>query len=143
MVERPRSPDGAADLVTRVPPPSAQAETKAPPKTTPQPQPREPKTRRGDLVTSGPGVVPPQLIRPPSPRYPPAALRLGRTGVVRVRVLVDENGKPTEIRQVGPEVGMGFDKSALRAAQVAVWKPATKNGVKVKMWFDLVVQFEP
>jgi protein TonB len=143
VVESFRSPDEAAGSATRVSPPSAQPEAKAPPKPSPPPRPREPKTRRGDLVTAGPGVVPAQLIRPPSPRYPAAAQRLGRKGVVRVRVLVDENGKPAEVRQVGPEAGMGFDKSALKAAREAVWKPATKNGVKVKMWIDLVIQFKP
>ncbi|MEE8137803.1 MAG: energy transducer TonB [Thermoanaerobaculia bacterium] len=103
---------------------------------------KEPQIRLGDLVERGPGVISPRLVRRPSPRYPSAAHRLGRQGKVSVRVLVDETGKPAEVQRVGARVGLGFDKAALEAVRKAVWEPATKNGVRVKMWIDLVIEFK-
>ena len=106
-----------------------------------RPKEQEFEIRLGDLVEPGPGVVPPRLVRRPSPRYPPVAERLRRQAKVRVQVLVDEAGKPAEVRRVSPKVGLGFDKEALRAARNTVWKPASKDGIKVKMWRDLLIEF--
>lgn len=104
---------------------------------------QEPEVRVGDLVTPGPGVVAPRPIRPPSPRYPPGPQRLGREASVTIRVLVDETGRAAEVQRVGPEVGLGFDEAALEAARAATWEPATKDGVRVKMWVQLAIRFEP
>lgn len=122
------------------------AQPKPPPvaEPTPPPAPPKPQVRRGDLVEPGPGVVPPRVKRI-VPRYPPMARRLGRkqTTVVIVKVLVDENGKASKVELEGKKVGFGFDAEALQAARTATYDAATKNGVPVKFWLNVRVEFKP
>ncbi len=97
----------------------------------------------GDLAEPGPGVSPPRIVTRPAPRYPPSARRIGKVATVQLRVLVDENGRVAETRQVGENVGFGFDQEALDAARRTTWQPAMKNGVPVRMWVDLRIEFRP
>jgi protein TonB len=108
----------------------------------PQPAPAAAPTRFGDLVRRGPGVVVPKLLRNPQPAYPEIARRTNRTATVVVSVLVDENGRVSETK-IQNKVGMGFDEAASRAAKGAVYQPAQKDGVRVKMWWELAVNFKP
>ncbi|KAB2958264.1 MAG: energy transducer TonB, partial [Thermoanaerobaculia bacterium] len=97
--------------------------------------------RVGDLVGPGPGVVAPRLTRKPGLVYPPIAQRMKKEATVTVSVLVDENGRPAEVRPVGTKAGYGMDEAAADYARGCTWAPATKEGVKVKMWYDLRVAF--
>lgn len=97
----------------------------------------------GDLVEPGPGVTPPRMTQRPSPRYPPSARRLGKEAVVQLRLLVDENGRVERVENIGKKEGFGFDDAAVDAANRTAWKPATKDGVRVKMWVDLKIEFRP
>jgi TonB family protein len=97
----------------------------------------------GSIVVSGPGVTPPRLVRQPTVVYPPAARRLNRRATVRVRVLVDENGKVSQVEQGIEKVGLGFDQAALEAARTTRWTPPERDGVKVKMWVGLSLDFRP
>lgn len=105
--------------------------------------PEEPEVARGDLVQPGPGVQAPTVVKRPQPRYPDAARRLGRTAVVVLRLLIDEEGKVAEIQQSGPKAGMGFDRAAVTAAEKTTWQPAMVGEVPVKMWVDLRMEFKP
>jgi len=40
-------------------------------------------------------------------------------------------------------VGFGFATEAIQAVRKATFKPATKGGVPVKIWYVLNVQFKP
>ncbi|MEL7061072.1 MAG: energy transducer TonB, partial [Acidobacteriota bacterium] len=98
--------------------------------------------RRGDLVEMGAGVKPPKLTVPPKPRYPEMARRFRKTSAtVEVRVLVDENGRVIRAERVGPEQKYGFDDEAVSAAKRARYQPASKDGVPVKMWSNLKIEF--
>ena len=88
------------------------------------------------------GVTPPDLIAPPEVRYPPMARKLGREAVVEVRVLVDETGKVARAETVGTPLGYGFEDAAIEAARRARYRPATKDGVRVKMWTSVKLRFE-
>jgi len=103
------------------------------------PEPVEP----GSIVIGGPGVTPPKLLRQPTVIYPPAASRLNRQATVRVRVLVDETGRVNQVEQITEKVGLGFDQAALQAARTTRWTPPEKDGVKVKMWVGLSLNFRP
>jgi TonB family protein len=107
----------------------------------PEPPP-EPQVRLGDLVAFGPGVTPPDLMRMPDPVFPSIAKRLNKSAVVEVRVLVDEKGDVREAELAGAKAGYGFDQAAIDAAKRATYRPATKDGVRVKMWTQLVVRFK-
>lgn len=96
--------------------------------------------RPGDLVTMGPGVIPPRTIKLGAQRYPPAARRMSREATVTVRVLVGENGKVIDT-QVPTRAGLGFDEAAQDTARETTFVPATKNGVPVRMWMELKIAF--
>jgi TonB family protein len=88
-------------------------------------------------------VRPPKLKRLPNPHYPVLAMKMRREAQVVVMVLVDENGKVLEARLRDPKKkGYGFDEAALKAARQALFTPATKAGVPVKIWSTIRVEFE-
>ena len=105
--------------------------------------PRPQQVQVGDLVQGGPGVVAPKIVSQPEPRYPPAAQRLNRAATVDIKVLVDERGRVVDAELLGAKAGFGFDESALDAAKRAVFQPATKDAIRVKMWRTLRVNFKP
>ena len=109
-----------------------------PAETAPRPQ----QIQVGDLVQPGPGVVAPKRVSLPEPRYPPAAQRLNRAAQVDIKVLVDEKGRVLDAELLGAKAGFGFDEAALDAARRAVFQPATKEGVRVKMWTTVRVNFQ-
>ena len=143
----------------------AKAEPPAPapalPEPTPEPQKAEPvqavpapvqqaqapavrKTQFGELVQFGAsGATPPKLASRLEPRYPAAAQRLNKAADVDIKVLVDESGRVTDAQRIGQKAGFGFDEAALEAAKRAQFNPATKDGVRVKMWYTLRVKFAP
>jgi TonB family protein len=103
--------------------------------------PAAPSVNRGDLVTPGPGVSMPRLQVKPRPTYPAAARSLRKEATIVVRVLVDENGRVAQVELKGREVGFGMDHEALRAARGARFSAATKDGVPVRIWLDLPIEF--
>jgi TonB family protein len=105
---------------------------------------REVETRRGDLVGPGAGVVEPALLTPPRVAYPPIARQQRVSGKVVVLVLVDENGNVTESRlQQGLGGQAAVNSAVLAAVKSAKFRPATKNGIAVKMWRPVIVEVKP
>jgi protein TonB len=82
-------------------------------------------------------------VRQVSPRATLVAIKRHISGTVLLRVLVDENGEPAKVeilRDTAPKVGLGdASKSALEQWR---WKPATKDGHKVKTWIVVQVPFK-
>ncbi|MGB3564616.1 MAG: TonB family protein [Thermoanaerobaculia bacterium] len=102
-----------------------------------------PAVKLGDLVSPGPGVVPPTPLEIPRPQYPPMARRLGVQGTVRMSLLVDEAGRVIETRLLeGVKQKVGINEAALAAAAKARFSPATKDGTRVRMWYEMVSRFE-
>jgi len=161
---KPQAPSGAAaqpanipaqrpaagGTASQTPEPKTTAPAQAPAKQPePEPEPVEKKPEPpkpvslGDLVEFGPGVSRPEMTQRPSPRYPPSARRLGKQATVKLRVLVNEDGKVVQVDKVGSKAGFGFDEAAISAAERTQWRAATKNGVRVKMWVELKIAFKP
>jgi protein TonB len=91
----------------------------------------------------GPGVQAPQLVRFQKPEYPPIARKLRVQGEVVVSLLVDETGKVIDTRLVRRAArDVGLEEAALEAARKASYRPATKDGVRVKMWTTLRIPFQ-
>jgi len=129
-------------------PTSAPLPTEAPPTATPRPIVPAPRSEsdvtRGDLVGPGTGVIEPTLVAPPTIVYPPMARERRVTGKVIVLVLVDEDGNVMETRlQQGIPSKTGVNKAVLDGVRTARFRPATKNGIPVKMWRTLVVDVQP
>ncbi|MDY7096260.1 MAG: energy transducer TonB, partial [Acidobacteriota bacterium] len=104
--------------------------------------PPAPKVAEGDLVTAGPGVSPPVLVSIDEPKYPAIARRARVEGDVILSLLVDERGRVQEVKIVqGVRSKTGLNEAAAEAARTARFKPATKEGVRVKMWATLKIPF--
>jgi TonB family protein len=104
----------------------------------------EPEVSRGDLVGPGPGVTEPALVAPPRVNYPPIARQQHVSGRVVILVLVSENGTVAEARvQKGIGGRSGIDGVVLDAVRRSRFRPATKNGIPVKMWRTVVVDVKP
>ncbi len=142
-----KEPATPTEEITR-PPAASAAATPEPKPAAPVTQPRapepapQPSVRAGDLVSSGPGVVPPRLTHQALLHYPPLAKRLRKEATVVVRVLVDENGRPADVQPTGEKAGYGMEGAAEAFARECQWAPATKTGVRVKMWYELKVVFK-
>ncbi len=138
---------------TQAPPPPTQAPAPpvvaAPPAPAPAAAAAEPALKEGDLVGPGEGVVEPRIVRLGSfGNLPPEARQIQRRrgeqgiGTVLVLALVNEKGKVTEARIVRPSAYKFVDEAAVAAIKSSSIAPATKNGIKVKMWktFSITVQ---
>ena len=97
----------------------------------------------GALIRRGmPNVEPPVPIDIPAYSYPAAARGSGRKANVRVRLLVDENGRVLEAEIREPEGSVfGFDEAALAAARQVVFQAATRDGIPGKMSTELIFEF--
>jgi protein TonB len=90
----------------------------------------------------GPGVRPPDLVKRVEPNYPPAAERMRVEGVVELQALVGVDGSVEQIRVLEvSRPGVGFERATEEAVREWQYRPATKNGVKVRMWVTIRVPF--
>jgi len=134
---------------TETPTPTATATaTKVPPTATPVPSSTPipptptPAVREGDIVSPGPNVVTPYAIQQDPPEYPLRARRMNQEAVVEIEALVGVNGivEDTRIISVNNR-GFGFEEATVAAVEKWRYRPATKLGVKVRMWVTIRVPF--
>lgn len=148
-----RTPTPVAPLPTPEPTLAPEAEVVPTPEPTPTPRPTptpapvvataaEPSVREGDLVEVA--DVPPEPIVTPKPNYPPLAARQRIGGTVILSVLVDETGVVRDVRLLrGITPDVGLNKAAMEAVRNWRYKPALKNGVRVKVWHTQPIPFKP
>jgi len=121
--------------------------------TTPPPAPRS--VEAPVVAAAAPSVAPappqaaaPKLVsgveylRPPQPNYPARSRRLGETGIVLVRVLINERGLP---EQVSVEKSSGFsalDEEGLVSVQHTLFKPKMEDGKPVAVYALVPVNFQ-
>jgi TonB family protein len=117
---------------------AAAAATTLPPATT------LPAVRTGALVDlSDAGVIAPVPEKAPPVQYPPVALRQRVEGVVELNVLVDEKGAVADAQIVTGSGGRsGLDEAALDNVKRRHYRPATKDGVVVRVWIPVRVEFK-
>jgi len=105
---------------------------------------KEAEVQKGDLVGPGTGVVEPALLAPPRVVYPAIARQQHVGGKVVVLVLVDETGTVTDSRlQQGLEGQSAVNNAVVSAVKAAKFRPATKNGIPVKMWRPVIIEVRP
>jgi len=125
-----------------VTPTSPPTETPVPPTATPIPPTPTPSVREGDIVSMGPGVAQAVVIHKEEPKYPPMARQMRVEGAVEVQALVGVDGTVEQVRIVNvSRKGVGFEKATEEAVKKWRYKPATKHGVKVRMWVQIRVPF--
>jgi protein TonB len=101
------------------------------------------ETKDGDFVDAELVDTPPVVEKKVVPQATRIAIQGRVSGTVLLRVLVGANGaaeKVDVVRDTAPKVGLGdASKAALEQWR---WKPATKDGRKVKTWISLQVPFK-
>ena len=88
------------------------------------------------------GVIPPQPLGIVPLVYPALARQQRAEGIVELSVLIDEKGNVIEARLVKGAPGIGLNQAAIEHAKRKRYRPATKDGVPVKLWMSLLVKFE-
>jgi protein TonB len=127
----------ATPTATLVPPTATPVPT-----ATPIPPSPTPAVREGDIVSPGPNVVPPYPIQKPTPEIPRRATIMTQNGVVEVEALVGIDGAVEDLRIISVDhPGFGFEEAAKAAIREWRYRPATKLGVKVRMWVTIRVPF--
>jgi TonB family protein len=127
-----------AEEARRVAEAAAATTLPAPPPTT-----AAPAVRPGQLADlAEPGVIAPLVERKPQPQYPPIALRQRVEGTVEINALVDEKGNVTDVQLRTAAGGRtGLNEAAMDAVKKYKFRPATKDGVPVKVWYSVKVAF--
>jgi TonB family protein len=110
----------------------------------PQPQPVVQRAREGDLVPAGTeGLTPPRVLRRGSVPYPAVARMQKVEGTVITSVLVSETGQVLEVRILrGVQRPVGLNEAAEQAMRRSTFAPATKDGVRVRSWITVPVEFK-
>jgi protein TonB len=99
--------------------------------------------REGDIVAAGPGVIPPELIDRVDPRFPPAARHVRAEGEVQLQLLIGIDGSVEQVRILKVDrPGLGFEKASEDAVRQWRYRPATSDGVKVRMWVAIRIPFK-
>jgi len=115
----------------------------------PQPQPvggaPAPATvavKEGDLVNFDELDSRPTVISRPPLQYPPMAMRQKVQALIILSVLVSENGDVEDVRILRGDSRFGFNNEAIRLLHGSKYKPATKDGKRVKTWLPQPVDFK-
>ncbi|HEV8658024.1 MAG TPA: TonB family protein [Thermoanaerobaculia bacterium] len=121
---------------------AAVTQTQPPPAAEPAAAPS--RVREGDLVPAGAeGLVPPRIIRRGSVPYPPLAKAQRVQGTVLLSVLVSETGQVLEVRVLrGVSQAVGLNEAAERIMRTSTFTPGTIDGVRVKSWTTVPVDFK-
>lgn len=77
----------------------------------------------------------------PAKVYPRASRELGETGVVRLRVLIDEEGRPKTVQLVRSAGFPRLDKQAVQNMSVARFQPHTEGGEPRAVWVQAEIVF--
>jgi TonB family protein len=88
----------------------------------------------------GGGVTNPVPTYRPEPEYSEAAKQAKWQGSVVLSVVVDETGKPTNIKVIRP-LGLGLDEKAIESVSQWKFKPSTKDGTPVPVQAQIEVAF--
>lgn len=108
----------------------------------PAPQPEAPRTQVGDLVPAGTaGLVPAHTTHQAPATYPPMARMQHVQGSVIISVLISETGRVLETRIIRGGA-MGLSEAADQSVRRSTFAPGQKDGVRVKSWTTVSVDFK-
>jgi TonB family protein len=108
----------------------------------PAPQPETPRTQVGDLIAQGSeGLSPARMSHQAAAQYPPIARVQHMQGSVIVSALVNENGQVIDTRVIR-SVSPILNNAAVDSIKRSTFTPGTKDGVRVKSWTTVSVDFK-
>ncbi len=76
------------------------------------------------------------------PVYPPTSRRMGEEGTVRVRVLVDENGRPRDVNIAQSSGFSRLDQAAIDAVKRWRFVAATDGTRPISTWTQVAITFK-
>lgn len=120
--------------VTQAPAPQPQAAASAPAQIS--------TIHEGDVVTFEQLDVRPELTIKPHLVYPPMAMKQHAQSSVILTVLVSENGDVLDTNVLRGDARFGFNDAAIRAMKNAKYRPAMKEGKRVKTWVPQPIDFK-
>jgi TonB family protein len=107
-----------------------------------QPQAQErPPANDARIYDLGKNLTPPVPIYDPDPPYTKAASKAKYSGRVALAIVVDTEGNVVDA-QVIRAAGYGLDESAMDTVRTWKFKPATKDGVPVRVRLSVEVSFK-
>ncbi len=95
----------------------------------------------GGVKRIGGGVSAPQVIYQVDPEFSEEARKAKFMGIVTVNLIVDQQGRPQNVR-VLRGVGMGLDQKAMDAVRQYKFKPAMEGGKPVAVELNIEVNFQ-
>jgi TonB family protein len=99
-----------------------------------------PRTRAGDLVDIALVDTRPVVVTQAPPEYPRIARAQRATGLVTLRALINERGTIDNV-QVISSPRRDFSDAAVAAVRQYRYTPAMKDGVPVRVWHQIVLNF--
>jgi protein TonB len=134
-------PPAPAPVETRPAPQPVQPAPVEPEPERPAPAPAVARAREGDLVSSGTeGLTPPRMTSRGTVTYPPLARNQRIQGTVVTSVLVSETGKVLDVKVIrGVNI---LNEAAVQAMRRSSFAPAMKDGVRVKSYVTVPVEFK-
>jgi len=97
----------------------------------------------GTLIPIDVADTMPVSLKRRSPAYSAQAKQLRLAGTVIMNVLVNDSGTVDQVVLVSGIPGADLNDAAMAAAKAWTYRPATKNGVPVKVWRSEQVVFKP
>jgi TonB family protein len=99
--------------------------------------------KEGDMVTDLEGLTPARMIRRASVPYPPLARMQRVEGTVLIGALVSETGAVMETRIIKPiNKPVGLNEAAEQIVRRSQFSPPLKDGVRVKAWTTVPIDFK-
>ncbi len=92
-------------------------------------------------VQMGSGITPPVKIHAPRPGYTEEARQARIQGSVILQVVINRDGTVRNNVQVIKALRLGLDTKAVETVKQWTFKPATKNGEPVSVYFTLILNF--
>jgi len=91
-------------------------------------------------MSVGGGVAAPEVIHSVEPEFTEDARRANFQGSVSIKLIVDSQGSPQDVRLVR-HLGMGLDEKAIEAVKQYRFKPAMYQGHPVAVQIVIDVDF--
>ena len=86
-------------------------------------------------------VKPPDLLQPMNPEFTEAAHNLKYPAKVVIQLIVEKDGTPSHLEVIKP-AGLGLDEASLEAVHNYLFRPATENGVAIRVQLAVEVAFD-
>jgi TonB family protein len=101
------------------------------------------RVREGDLVPPGTdGLVPGRVLRRGTVSYPPMARAQRVEATIICSVLISETGQVLEVRVLSGTDRGGLNEAAQQIMRRSTFSAPTKDGVRVKAWTTVPVDFK-